>query len=121
MNVGMALKCRGCIFTLVSANNTFFSACNPKPLYVSIVSYRVNILFKYIGGLRQFFHNFKSSYKTELLNPYYSNQCNMSQLQTTFSFSYTFRHYGLGYTVCLRFECIWELRNISQDINLKKL
>ena len=32
------------------------------------------------------FHNFKCSYNAEVLNPYYSNQCNMAQLQTTFSF-----------------------------------
>ena len=36
------------------------------------------------------------------LNPYYSNQCDMAQLQSS-----SFLHYGLAYTVCLLFKYIW--------------
>ena len=31
------------------------------------------------------FYNFEGSYNAELLNPYYSNQCDMALLQTTYS------------------------------------
>ena len=59
------------------------------------------------------------TYNAELLNPYYSNHCNMAQLQlNNFFLAYhstsSFLHYGLLYTVCLLFKCIWGLRNISK-------
>ena len=60
-------------------------------MLASCLGYRVKILFKCIFRLRniQIFHNFRCSYNAELLKPYYSNQCSIAQLQTTFSFCRT--------------------------------